>query len=169
MSEPRSFDLKKCQLQLVDGSGTPKTLTFTFDEGNFTFTQRKNREYKLDRGKLASGEVRDGDDEPLEVSFDGRFNKVTSSSGEAVSVMEFLDQIGAASSHVTTGDACEPYCIDLVLSVDAACGTIPDEIITFDQFRYEEIGGDFGEGTISISGKCKVVRPTAVRTTTVTV
>ena len=169
MAEPRSFDLKKCQLQLVDGSGTPKTLTVKFGEGNLTYTQRKNREYKLDRGKLATGEVRDGDDEPMEVSFDGVFTKLTSSTGEAVSIPEFLDQIGAASSHATTGDACEPYAIDLVLSVDAACGTIEDEIITFDQFRYEELNGDFGEGTISVTGKCKAVRPTSVRTTTVTV
>lgn len=149
---------------MVDGTATPLELEVQFDEGNLTYTERKELEYRLNRGDLETGEVREGDDVPLEVSFEGRFNKIRSSTGGLQSISEFLSKTGAGASNVTVGDLCEPYAVDLVLTVTADCGTVEDEIITFGEFRYDEIGGNFGEGTISVQGRCKIVRPSVVRT-----
>lgn len=165
MAEPSIYDLKDATMYLVDGTSTPKTLEIKFDEGTLQFSEKKEREFRLNRGDLETGAVRDGDDQPCEVSFEGRFNAVTSSSGDPVTVMEFLKQTGAASAHATTGDACEPYCIDIQLQVDHNCNDVDDEIVTFSKFYYEDISGDFGAGTLGVSGRCKSVGPTAIRTT----
>lgn len=164
MVAPPAYDLKEASLYLIDGTTpTPNKLEIAFDDGNLTYSQRKNIEYRLNRGKLDT--TRQGDEEPLEVSFEGRFNAITSDSGDPVTITEFLDQQGAASGYASTGGACEPYAVDLQLEVNRTCSGVEDEIITFEEFRYEELGGDFGAGQISVSGKCNRLRPTAVRST----
>ena len=165
MTEPVIYDLKNATMKLVDGTGTPNTLTIKFDDGTLQFTERRNIDYRLDRGVIATAAVREGDEVPCEVSFQARFNAIVSSSGDPVTVMEFLKQNGAASAYASTGDACEPYAIDIHLEVDITCTGVEDELITFSQFRYEEIGGDFGAGTLDVSGRCKEVGPTSIRTT----
>lgn len=163
---PNTYDLKDCSLFLVDGSTpTPKTLEVKFDEGTLTYTRKRNIEYKKNRGSLTGGSIREGDEEPLEVSFSGRFNAIVSDTGDEATVTEFLEFEGQCSANKTTGaSACAPPCIDLVLEVVHDCGSMEDEIITFSEFRFESIGGDFKAGTVSVSGKCNVVKPTAVRT-----
>lgn len=160
---PTVYDLKQCTLYLVDGSTPANQLEIKFDEGSLKYTRKRNIEYKKNRGLLDA--VREGDEEPLEVSFEGRFNAIVSSSGDEVTVTEFLEKEGAASAYTTTGTACEPDAVDLVLEVSHDCGSVEDEVVTFEQFRFESIGGDFKAGTISVSGKCNVVKPSAVRTT----
>ena len=78
---------------------------------------------------------------------------------------EFLEREGAGSSLTTTGAACDPFAIDIHVEVDRDCGTTQDEIMKFKQFRFEEIGGDFRAGTLSISGKCNKVKPESELTT----
>ena len=165
MSEPAKISLKKSIVTFVDGTtGTPLTLALIMDDGNLTWTEGYPREYIPNRGDIATGSVRDEDDVPMSVSFQGRFNKLKSGSGELVSLREFLKKEGAASAHVTTGDICEPYCVDIRVHITNDCGTVLNEIITFPQFRVEEIGGDFQAGQLDISGRCKAVAPTSIRT-----
>jgi hypothetical protein len=163
MSDTVVYDLKQCTLFLYDGTGTPNTLEVKFDEGSLKYTRKRNIEYKKNRGILDT--TREGDEEPLDVSFEGRFNAIVSSSGDVVTVTEFLEQEGAASAYESTGAACEPYAVDLILEVEHDCGSMEDEVITFSEFRFESLGGDFKAGTLSVSGKCNVVKPSAVRTT----
>lgn len=163
MADPTVIDLKDSVIKFVDGSDTPKELTLKIDEGNLTFTCKKNREYRKDRGNLDT--VRDGDEEPMEISLQCRFHSLISDTGETVTPFEFLTKTGAASAYVTTGaDACAPYAIDIVVERTNNCGSVEDEVMTFPEFRHEEIGGDFSAGTLSISGKCNAEYPTSVRT-----
>lgn len=163
MAEPVTMDLKECTIKLVDGAGTPVTLTIKIDDGNLSYTRRKNIEYRKDRGLLDS--VREGDQEPMDLSIEARFNAIKSQSGNPITITEFLEQEGAGSALVTTGGTCEPYAIDVQVEVNRDCGTTNDEILTFSEFRFEEIGGDFKAGTLSISGKCNALKPTSVLTT----
>lgn len=161
-----AYDLRDAVLTLLDGAGTPNTLAIKFDEGNLTHSRKRNIEYKKDRGVL--DHTREGEDEPLELNWEGRFHAITSSSGDPVTPTEFLEQQGAASGYISVGDLCEPYAVDVQLKFTPACGSpaIENEIITFGEFRFEEISGDFKAGTMGVSGKCAIVKPTAVRTTT---
>lgn len=164
MPEPATIDLKQATLLFVDGNTTtPETLELKLDDGNLTYTRRRNIEYRKDRGLLDS--TREGDEEPMDVSLECRFSAIKSQSGNAITVTEFLEREGAGSSLITTGGACEPYAIDIHVQLDRDCGTTQDEIIKFEEFRFEEIGGDFKAGTLSITGKCNRVKPVSELTT----
>lgn len=163
MVEPHAYDLREITLRLTDGTSTPITLDIKFDEGNLTYSSKRNMEYRKDRGILDS--VREGEDEPMDISFEGRFNALISSSGDSITIDEFLRGVGAASAHETTGNACDAFAVDLHLRVNHTCSGVEDELITFLEFRFEDIGGDFKAGVISVTGKCNKVAPTSIRTT----
>lgn len=160
----KQMDIKNCTFILRDGtSPTPNELELKIDEGNVTWTERRNLEAKKDRGILDY--IKEGDEENMTVSVEARFDAIVSSSGLTVTVHEFLTFTGAAAAYVTTGDVCAAKCVDLIVKVSQTCGTVEDEIITFPDFTYEEIGGDFRAGTMSFSGICNAKRPTSVRST----
>jgi hypothetical protein len=76
-----------------------------------------------------------------------------------------MTQTGAASTYVTTSNACDPYAFDIIVKINGTCGTtIKDEIITFPDFTKQSIGGDFKSGQFSVKGICNALHPTSVRT-----
>lgn len=165
MAEPKAMRLKNCTIRFIDGtSPTPEELEIKIDDGNLTWTEKRNIEPKLDRGELDYFE--EGDDVPCELTLDCRFSALTSSSGDDVTPIEFLKKTGNASAFKSTAALCAADAIDIEVEVSHECGTsIEDEIFTFSQFTYNSIGGNFKDGTLSISGMCNVIGPTSIRTT----
>lgn len=158
------FNLRNAVLKIKDGTTpTVKTLTVKIGEGNLSVSEKKNREYRMDRGTLDT--VRDGDDTPLEVSFDFRWQYLKASTGDTPSVRDVLRKEGEASAWVTTdSDACAPYAVDLEFTWTPECTADDIETITLPDFRYEEISYDAKAGTIAVSGKCNVTAMTIART-----
>lgn len=157
-------DLKDTIVRFVDGtSPTPNTLELKIDEGTVKFTEKRNLQVKRDRGKLDY--IKEGDEEPLEVSFEARFSAITSDSGEDVTVHEFLKKQGAASAFKSTSGDCEADAVDIEVEVHRNCGSVLGELITFEKFTYNSIGGDFKTGQLSIAGICNVISPVGIRTT----
>lgn len=165
MAEPKAMDLKNCTVKLVDGTTpTPNELELKIDEGNIQWERKRNIEAKKDRGNLDY--LKEGDQEPMTVQLECRYSCIKSSTGDPVTPYEFLTKTGNASSFLSTGPLCAADTVDIVVETDQTCGTtVEDEITTFADFAYETIGGDFRNGTLSISGLCNAVGPTAVRTT----
>lgn len=159
------IDLKKTTVKIIDGTAiTPLEITVVIGEGNLTYSIKRNIEYRLNRGLVASSNVREGDEEPLEVSLDVEYQFYKSEGAEPITPAEALQQIEGASAWVTTGaDVCEPYAVDLEVEFDPNCGSVKKETLTFSEFRYESLDFDIDAGTLSTSGKCKEVRPTSVR------
>jgi hypothetical protein len=156
------IDLKKAVIKIKDG-GTEE-LTIIVGEGNLTYTERKNREYILNRGLIHG--VRDGDEEPVDVSMEFMWEFLLADSGETPTVEDALKKRGEAATWVTTGaDACEPYCVDIEVEYTPDCAGVKKEIITLGEFRYEELDHDLGAGTVSVSGKCNIAGATSVRST----
>lgn len=156
------IDLKNCILRIKDGGSTPNTLIVKMGEGNFTYSERKNREYAKNRGLLDL--VRDGDEEPVEVKFDGVWEYIRDETGGTATIEDALKQRGAASDWVSTdADACQPYAVDLELDNTPNCVDVDKEILTFADFRWEQVDHDLRAGTISVTGHCNVVEPTSVR------
>lgn len=140
----------------------PHDLNVKLGDGNFTFTEKKPREYKKNRGKLDS--VRNGDEDPLEVKLDFAWIFISSSSGEPVTVEEALKKIGGASNWVTAGvDPCEPYCVTMRINYIPPCTNVKSEIIDLAEFRYEELQHDTKTGMIACTGKCNLTSPTVTR------
>ena len=63
----------------------------------------------------------------------------------------------------SSDDDCEPYSCDLELRHLKQCKTDSQwNIITFPEFRYEEISFDPDAGQLSITGKANILEPTVV-------
>ncbi len=131
-------------------------------DGNFSYTEKKAREYKKNRGKLDS--VRNGDEDPLEVKLDFGWIFIKSSTGEDLTVEDVLKQQGQASSWITAGhDPCEPYCVTLRIEYTPPCTNAKKEIIDLAEFRYEELQHDTKTAMIACTGKCNLTMPTVTR------
>ena len=140
----------------------PIVIDVTIGEGNLTWTEAKEYEYLLDRGDLDT--VKEGDEQPLEISLEFVYEHVLTGTGEVVTPVDAVKGIGGASEWVSSAtDLCEPYAIDLEILHCVPCGTDEDELIVFPDFRWESLEYDLSAATISTSGKCNASDPTITR------
>lgn len=159
------IDLKNATIYLRDGTaGTPNQLEIRIGEGNISFTERVEREYTLDRGRL--DEVRNGDEQPMDVSIDfmWEFYRGRAGTGEAPTPIDVLKKQGNAAAWVSSdSDVCRPYAVDVVVVYEPDCGTGLTETVVLPDFRYEELQFDYSEGTISCTGKCNATQAAVTR------
>jgi hypothetical protein len=140
----------------------PQELEIKIGDGNITYTEHNEFMYDLDRGDLDT--VREGNQVPMDVKLDAVFEHITQGTTEVISPMDALKGIGGADEWVSSSaDPCEPYCIDLIVRHTPPCGTAQVETMTFPDFRSESREINYKDATISITGKCKVVEPSVVR------
>lgn len=157
------IDLKDATIKILDGgTGTgQESITVKLGDGNLTWSRRRNMEYIMDGGNLDG--VREGDQEPVELSLDAVWEFITASTGNTPTIEDALTQSGEASSWVSSGaDDCEPYAVDIEITYNPNCGSVGTETITFSEFRYEQIDHDLRAGTFAISGRCNEVAPSPV-------
>ncbi len=139
-------------------------LEVTIGEGNLTWTEAKEYEYLLDRGDLDT--VKEGDEQPLEVSLEFVYDHVTQGTSESVTPVDAIKGSGGADEWVSSSDdLCEPYAVDMVIRHCVPCGTDEDEEITFPDFRFESLEYDLSEATIAVSGRCNVSEAVPLRST----
>jgi len=180
------------------GAMTGNYVEVTVGEGNIQWTEAKAMEYQLDRGRVMDVDlindedtvvaaVVQGDEAPMEVSFDIRLDYYTGDT--TVTPVEALKGVKPASyddlgdttttnkarrTHVTTGgalgswvaadtdDPCAPWSVNLFVKFDPGCGdyTGTDEWLKFPIFRWDQVQADLNNGQLACSGKCQAVRPT---------
>lgn len=157
------IDLKNAIIKIQDGATpTPNEMTIIIGEGNLSYTERVNREYVLDRGVIHG--VRNGDEEPVDVSMDFMWEFIRAATGEPPTVEDALKKRGEASNWVSSGsDPCEPFCVDIVVIYTPPCAGVATETIILKEFRYEDLEHDLRGGTVSVSGKCNVREATVTR------
>lgn len=154
------IDLKNATVTLQDGTGTPLTVACKLGDGTLQYTEKRNLEYKRDRGALDT--VRLGDEEPVDVKFD--FNWVFLKGDGDTTIEDAIKRRGGAAAWVSTdADPCAPYAIDIVIEYIPPCSGVKKEIITLSDFRWEQLDHDPKAGTISCSGKCNITEATPVR------
>lgn len=136
----------------------------TIGDGNLTYTENRELEYELDRGELDS--VRQGDDQPMEVTLDMVYEFVTTGTSETITPVDALKRKGGAAEWVSSStDSCEPYAVDLEVQHEPSCAGsgVEDEITLFPDFRWDSLEFDLREATISATGRCNAVEPTITR------
>ncbi len=140
-----------------------RRLAIKIGEGNINFSETVTREYILNRGNIDT--VRDGDDVPMDVSFDFVWEFLAAVGGSAVpTIKEVLNQTGEASTWLTTSsDACEPYCIDIEIYYDPGCGGDNTEETVLPYFRHEKLDHNLDDSQISCTGKCNATVATVTR------
>jgi hypothetical protein len=133
-------------------------------EGNLTWTEAKEYEYLRERGDLDT--VKEGDEQPVEMSMEFVYEYVKTQSGQTILPIDALKQRGEASEWVSSSsDLCEPYAVDVLVKHCVPCGTDEDEDVLFVDFRTEGFDYDVGEATIAVSGRCNVSEATVTRST----
>ena len=140
----------------------PQLLYIQLGDGNLTFTETVERIYDRDRGILDT--VRNGDEQPLEINLEFTYVFVTQETAKVVTPVDALKQLGDAAEWVSSDtDQCAPYAVDLELRHCLPCGTEEDELLVFNDFRYETLEYDLQEATIAVSGRCNVTDAVATR------
>lgn len=151
---------------VVDGAlltTLPHELEADIGEGNMSYTEKRNMEYKRNRGKLKT--VREGDEEPMDVRIDAVWEFLRSASGASIpTIEEVIKNIGAASGWISSDpDACQPYAIDIVIEYVPPCASETKETIIINDYRWESLEHDAKAGTISTTGKANVTQATVTR------
>jgi hypothetical protein len=140
----------------------PQQIAIKIGDGNLTYTEHRDYQYLLDRGRLDT--VREPKDVPMDVKLDAVYEHIVSITGEHVCPMEALKGTGAASEWVSSSpDQCEPFCIDLEVDYEPPCAPSQAEVTLFPMFRAETREINYSAATIVLSGKCKVREPEVTR------
>lgn len=139
------------------------TLEVNVGDGNLTYSEAREMLYELNRGVLDT--VREGDQQPVEVSMDFVWEFLTSGNGEVIPTIEdALKNRGAASTWVSSSDdPCEPYAVDIEVEYVPPCSDAEREIITLSDFRWETLDHNFTDAQVSATGKCNVVEAAVAR------
>jgi len=136
----------------------PNQIELVMGEGDLTYNEKKNREYKLNKGKIYT--VRNGDETPVEVSFSCYWENLKSSvtDGEPISFEEALKQEGQAANWVTSDqdDPCAPFSVDIVVIKNPPCADKENEVTYLKKFRWEELNHSAKNGTIECKGNCNI-------------
>jgi hypothetical protein len=128
-------------------------------EGTITWSEKKPREFKMDRGRL--DQVRNADEQPMEVSVQLMYEELTASnpSTDPPTPEDALKRRGAAAGWISTNteDPCSPYSINIRLRhIPPNCTAVDIEQVVLPMFYYESLDHDPKAGTIACQGKCNV-------------
>lgn len=131
-------------------------------DGNVTWTVNREFEYLLDRGNLDV--VREGDQQPLDVTIDSVYETIITGTGETITPYDALNGTGGAAEWVSSSsDACEPYAVDIEIEHNPPCGSQETETTLLADFRYDTFEADPDAATLTATGRCNIVKPTVTR------
>ena len=86
----------------------PQQVEVKLGDGNLTWTINKEYDYLLDRGNLDT--VREGDQQPMDISLDSVYEHITTGTSESISPYDAMNGFGGASNWVSSSSVLsEPY------------------------------------------------------------
>lgn len=154
------IELRNVTMTISDGASA--SVEFTFDEGDFQYTMSKDWTYRPNRGRLGAANgasVVQNDDQPMQLSFQGRYSRYSSETD--TKPQEILFNIGGDFTSTDTQN-CATYACNITLENLPPCGDEDGETLLFPDFRVDE--GQFGirDGQVSFTGRCNATEPTKV-------
>lgn len=91
-------NLRDGEVIIKDGTGSPKSLTLILDEGDLKFDVPTNTIEVKDRGSIADGHTRKGDEEAQPISYTVKMRELLGksiSAGESYAFYEFINNHGS--------------------------------------------------------------------------
>jgi hypothetical protein len=160
-------NLRDGELTIMDGtSGTPQSLTVLLDEGDLRWSVRSRTIEVKDRGSIAAGHTRKGDEESVSVSFTARWTQLIGKSASGADPLQLYELLMFASGAnvVSTSQAGEQDTLTLEFTVIDPAGTA-SERITFAKVYRESLTMSEGDESnlIAFAGRAFVTRPVVVR------
>lgn len=155
--------LRDGAIVIKDGTGTPKSITISCDEGNLTWTVNQNSVAKMCRGSISS--FVKGADVPCTGSFTAKWTQLVAASGATNELYEMLTDFDES---VFTSTVTHCYSLDIEFTVvdpsdpDNANGT--GELITFaDATNFQIVPTEGEENTIAVTFTIPARKPTVAR------
>jgi hypothetical protein len=159
-------NLRDGELVLKDGSDPAQSLTVLLDEGDLTWTERQRTIEIKDRGSVAAGHTRKGDEESIGLSFTAKWTQLlgkAADDADPLQLYEFL-MFASGAEVVSTSDPGEQDTLQLEFTVVDPAG-VATERITFAKVYRESLtlreGDDYN--TIAFTGRDFEVHPTVAR------
>jgi hypothetical protein len=160
-------NLRDGELTILDGTpGSSQSLTVLLDEGDLTWTQRTNTIEVKDRGSIAAGHLRKGDDESIALSFTAKWTQLIGKSAngaDPLQLYEFLMFLAGANV-VSTSGAGQQETLTLQFRITDPSGAA-SERVTFAKVYRESLTMSEGDdyNVISFSGRDFEARPVVAR------
>jgi hypothetical protein len=159
-------NLRDGELVIRDGSNPPLTLTLLLDEGDLTWTQRQRTLEIKDRGSIAAGHTRKGDEESVSLSFTARWTQLLGRSVNAADPLQLYEMLmfAAGSGVVSTSSPGEQETLTLEFTVRDPAG-VASERVTFEKVYRESLTMSEGNESnlIAFSGRAFQTAPTISR------
>ena len=155
------IDLKKCTVRIQDGSNPAKHVDCEIADGTVSYDETRTIEYLLERGLI--DEVREGDQVPVDVSFEFKWTYLVHRNSGACTIEEAIKGTftGWTSSD---SDACRPYAVDIVVIYQPSPSTCGDqEVYTFPDFGWVKLAHSFNDAKVAVTGKCNTNVITPIR------
>ena len=143
----------------------PIELEIKIGEGNMTYDESREVVFIRDRGALDT--LKEGDEQPMDVSFDFTWEFIRAiSGGTTPTIEEVLKHIGAATTWISSNvtDPCAPYVVDVEIVNAPECGIILAEVIRLPIFFYTKLSHDAGAAQVSCTGQCNATMAIITRT-----
>jgi hypothetical protein len=160
-------NLRDGELKIKDGtSGTPQSLTVLLDEGDLRWTVRMRTIEVKDRGSIAAGHTRKGDEESVSLSFTAKWTQLigkSASGADPLQLYEMLMFVSGANVVSTSPDG-EQDTLTLEFTVVDPAGTA-SERVTFNKVYRESLTMSEGDDAnlIAFTGRAFVTKPVVAR------
>lgn len=156
-------NLRDGALVIKDGTGSPQSITITLDEGDLTWTERKNTIEVKDRGAL--DHTRPGDAESVLLSFSAKWTQLAdvATGGATLQLYEFLT-FASGAGIVSTSPAGEQDTLTFEFTITDPAGNASEKI-TFTLVYRETVSLSEGDryNLISFAGRAFIEAPTVAR------
>ena len=150
--------------QAAHGGTYPTIISagFKFSEGDFSYSAPREYEFIPDRGLIAGGSVRQADETPMEVNFEGEYATLHGNPGDPSAYEILMGEDNCAGWAGLGDNSCEPYATWLLLVNDPlirlpACSE--GEFLLFKNFFCQGPDVTIRAGTVNFNGQCKATAP----------
>ncbi len=159
-------NLRDGELIIKDGSNPAQTLTVLLDEGDLTWTQKQNTIEVKDRGSIAAGHTRKGDEESVSISFTAKWTQLVGASTPAADPLQLYEMLMFTNTAnvVSTSAVGEQETLTLEFTILDPTG-LASEKVTFEKVYRVSLTMSEGEDNnlIAYTAKAFQVAPTVSR------
>lgn len=159
-------NLRDGELVIKDGSTPAQSLTVLLDEGDLTWSQRARTIEIKDRGSIAAGHTRKGDDESISLSFTAKWTQLIGKSADAADPLQLYELLtfAAGAGVASTSGPGQQDTLRFEFTVIDPTGAASEKIV-FEKVYRENLTLSEGDdaNVISFTGRDFESQPTIAR------
>lgn len=151
---------------VIKGLNASPTLTVLLDEGDLSWTERQRTIEIKDRGSIAAGHVRQGDEESVSLSFSAKWTQLLGRSANAADPLTLYETLtfAAASGIASTSPDGQQKTLTFEFTVADPAGVASEKIVFTKVYRESLTMSEGNEANlISFTGRAFITAPAISR------